>query len=248
MVALVQGGQIEAARSRRHGAFADAAEVPRWRGRYPAYQSSRLVRPAGAYRIRRAPHSPKSQPRSVTTVNSAETKQLAECGGEPASNTPEAFCRIHPDQLALHADRCAKKASVRVNLVHIPGAGLRYSSGGIDGDGSHFALAQAPAGNDCECPAQAGAAYSDLQKAEYETSRGAGLFRERMAITRPRQKRADELKPKAEAEQKKFDAAKAKEAAARKIYATAVEAVDKTAHPAAKKNNLRRAAGRQIPV
>ena len=82
---------------------------------------------------------------------------------------------------------------------------------------------------------KAGAAFRDLQQAEYETKRVEQDYRQVEADHKAAQKRADDLKHQADAAKKKSDAAKAKEAAARKIYDAAVNAVDQIAHPAAAK-------------
>ena len=82
---------------------------------------------------------------------------------------------------------------------------------------------------------KAGAAFRDLQQAEYETKRAEQDYRQLDADHKAAQKRADDLKQPADAAKKKFDAAKAKEAAARKVYDGAVNAVDQIAHPAANK-------------
>ena len=81
---------------------------------------------------------------------------------------------------------------------------------------------------------KAGAAYSELQSAESETKRVEQDYRQADADYKAAQKRADEIKQIAIAAQKKLEAAKAREAAARKNYDAAVEAVDKISHPAAK--------------
>ncbi len=82
---------------------------------------------------------------------------------------------------------------------------------------------------------KAGAAYSDLQKAEYETKSAEEEFRKADVSHKTAQKQADDLKPQADAAAKKLAAAKAKEAAVRKTYDAAVDAVDKISHPASKK-------------
>ena len=82
---------------------------------------------------------------------------------------------------------------------------------------------------------KAGAAYSEVQKAEFLTKQAEQEYRQADTSHKAAQKRAEELKVQAEAAQKKFDAAKAREAAARKIYDDAVEAVNKIPPPAAPK-------------
>ena len=82
---------------------------------------------------------------------------------------------------------------------------------------------------------KAGAAFGELQKAEFETKQAEQEYRQADASHKAAQKRADELKVQAEAAHKKFEAAKGREVAARKTYDTAVEAVDKIGHPAGKK-------------
>ena len=85
-------------------------------------------------------------------------------------------------------------------------------------------LAQAPAGDDMtRAQRKAGAAYSELQKAEYETKRAEQEYRQADDSYRAAQKRAEELKLPSEAAQKKFSGAKAAEAAVRKTYDDAVK-------------------------
>ena len=99
-----------------------------------------------------------------------------------------------------------------------------------------FAVAQSPA-EDALLRGQqkAGAAFRDLQQAEYETKRAEQDYRPLDNDYKAAQKRAGDLKVQADAAKKKFDAATAKEAAARKIYDAAVNAVDQIAHPAEKR-------------
>jgi Skp family chaperone for outer membrane proteins len=95
-----------------------------------------------------------------------------------------------------------------------------------------LALAQSPDEDALRRGQQkAGAAFRDLQQAEYETKRVEQDYRQLDADHKTAQKRADDLKQQAEAAKKKSDAAKAKEAAARKVYDAAVNAVDHIAHP-----------------
>ena len=98
-----------------------------------------------------------------------------------------------------------------------------------------FALAQPPADDALQSgQRKAGTAFSELQKAEYETKRAEQEYRQADTDHKAAQKRADESKRQADAAQKKLEAAKAKEAGKRKTYDAAVEAVDKIAHPAGK--------------
>ena len=101
---------------------------------------------------------------------------------------------------------------------------------------ANFARAQAPVDDALQRgQRKAGAAYSELQKAEYETRTAEHEYRQADDSYKAAQKRADELRVPAQAAQKKYEAAKAKEAAARKTYDSAVEAVDHISQPAAKK-------------
>ena len=103
---------------------------------------------------------------------------------------------------------------------------------------ANFAAAQPPVDDALQRGQhKAGAAYSELQKAEFETRRAEQEYRQLDADHKATQKRADELKRQYDDAHKKFNAAKAKEAAARKTYDAAVDAVDRIGHPAAKKNS-----------
>ena len=99
-----------------------------------------------------------------------------------------------------------------------------------------FAIAQSP-GDDFLQGAQrkAGAAFSELQKTEFEMKRAEQEYREADASHKAAQKRAGELKAQSDAAQKKLESAKAREAVARRIYDAAVEAVDKIPGPAPRK-------------
>jgi predicted nucleic acid-binding Zn-ribbon protein len=79
---------------------------------------------------------------------------------------------------------------------------------------------------------RAGAAYRALRQAEFETKQAAEDNRRADAEYRNAQKRTDELKGQADAASKKFDAARAREAQARKAYDAAVNAVGQTPPPA----------------
>jgi predicted nucleic acid-binding Zn-ribbon protein len=101
---------------------------------------------------------------------------------------------------------------------------------------ANFALAQAPVDDALQRgQRKAGAAFSELQKAEYETKRAEQEHRQSDNDYTAVQKRADDLKQQADAAKKKLDAARAREASVRKTYDVAVDAVDRIAHPAAKK-------------
>ncbi|MCE9641281.1 MAG: hypothetical protein K8S22_14250, partial [Betaproteobacteria bacterium] len=73
-----------------------------------------------------------------------------------------------------------------------------------------FALAQSDALQSGQ--RKAGAAFSELQKAKYETKRVEQEFQQSDNDYKTAQKRADELKRQSEAAHKKLDVAKAKEA------------------------------------
>jgi chromosome segregation ATPase len=97
-------------------------------------------------------------------------------------------------------------------------------------------LGQAPADDAVQRgQRKAGTAYTDLQKAEFETKQAEQEHRQAHESLKAAQKRADELKLQAESAHKKAEAAKAREVAARKTYESAVDAVDKLKHPAAAK-------------
>src|SRR4051812_19447201 len=98
-----------------------------------------------------------------------------------------------------------------------------------------IALAQAPADEVQRAQRKAGAAFSDLQKAEFETKQVQEEHRQAHESHNAAQKHADDLKAQAESAHKKLDAAKTREAAARKTYDGAVEAVDKVSQSARKK-------------
>ena len=74
---------------------------------------------------------------------------------------------------------------------------------------------------------RAGMAYRQLQQAQYETKLAEQDYLNAEDARRLAQKRADELRREAEPAKKAFDAAKAKEAAARVAYEKEVNAVDK---------------------
>ena len=103
MVALVKAGKVKPLAVGGAARSPTLPEVPTMaEAGLPAYQSSGwygLLAPAGTpraiiARINRA---------VVASVNAADTKQhLLNVGGEPASNTPEAFDKFIRDQLALH--------------------------------------------------------------------------------------------------------------------------------------------------
>ena len=74
---------------------------------------------------------------------------------------------------------------------------------------------------------RAGMAYRQLQQAQYETNLAEQDYLNAEEARRLAQKRADELRREAETAKKMFDAAKAKEAAARAAYEKEVNAVDR---------------------
>lgn len=74
---------------------------------------------------------------------------------------------------------------------------------------------------------RAGIAYRQLQQAQYETKLAEQDYLNAEDARRAAQKRADELRREAETAKKAFDAAKAKEAAARVAYEKEVNAVDR---------------------
>jgi hypothetical protein len=73
---------------------------------------------------------------------------------------------------------------------------------------------------------RAGMAYRQLQQAQYETRLAEQDYLNAEDARRLAQKRADELRREAETAKKAFDAAKAKEAAARAAYEKEVNAVN----------------------
>ena len=74
---------------------------------------------------------------------------------------------------------------------------------------------------------RAGIAYRQLQQAQYQTKLAEQDYLNAEDARRAAQKRADELSREAETAKKAFDAAKAKEAAARVAYEKEVNAVDR---------------------
>ena len=113
MVALVKAGKVKPLAVGGAARSPTLPEVPTMaEAGLPAYQSSGwygLLAPAGTpraiiARINRA---------VVASVNAADTKQhLLNVGGEPASNTPEAFEKFIRDQLALHR-RIVQEAGIK---------------------------------------------------------------------------------------------------------------------------------------
>lgn len=73
---------------------------------------------------------------------------------------------------------------------------------------------------------RAGIAYRELQQAQYETGLAEQDYLNAEDANRAAQKRADEFRRQAEMAKKTLDAAKVKEAAARKAYENALNAVD----------------------
>lgn len=73
---------------------------------------------------------------------------------------------------------------------------------------------------------RAGIAYRKLQQAQYDARLAEQDYLNAEEARRLAQKRADELKREAETAKKAFDAAKAKEAAARAAYENEVNAVN----------------------
>ena len=71
-----------------------------------------------------------------------------------------------------------------------------------------------------------GAAYRDLQQAQYESRLAGQDFLNAQDAQKAAQKHADEMKRQLDAAKKAFDAAKSKEAAARKRYDEALGGVD----------------------
>ncbi len=74
---------------------------------------------------------------------------------------------------------------------------------------------------------RAGIAYRELQQAQYETRLAEQDYLNAEDANRAARKRADEFSRQAEAAKKTLDAAKVKEAAARKAYENALNAVDR---------------------
>jgi len=74
---------------------------------------------------------------------------------------------------------------------------------------------------------RAGIAYRELQQAQYETGLAEQDSLNAEDASRAAQKRADEFRRQAETAKKTFEAAKVKEAAARKAYENALNAVDR---------------------
>lgn len=73
---------------------------------------------------------------------------------------------------------------------------------------------------------RAGIAYRHLQQAQYESKLAEQEYLNAEDAYRAAQKRADEFRRQAETSKKALDAARAKEAAARKAYENALNAVD----------------------
>jgi hypothetical protein len=81
-----------------------------------------------------------------------------------------------------------------------------------------------------------GAAYRDLQQAQYESKLAEQDFLNAQDAQKAAQKQADEMRRQLDAAKKALDAAKSKEAAARKRYDGALGAVDRAFQaPPAKK-------------
>lgn len=74
---------------------------------------------------------------------------------------------------------------------------------------------------------RAGIAYRELQQAQYETKLAEQDYLNAEDANRAAQKRADEFRRQAEMAKKSLDAAKMKEAAARKAYENALNVVDR---------------------
>jgi hypothetical protein len=98
-----------------------------------------------------------------------------------------------------------------------------------------IAFAQAPVDELQRAQRKAGAAFSDLQKAEFDSKQAQEEHRQAHESHNAAQKHADDLKAQAELAHKKLGAAKTRESAARKTYDGAVEAVDKISQSARKK-------------
>ena len=73
---------------------------------------------------------------------------------------------------------------------------------------------------------RAGAAYSDLQQAQYEAKRAEQEFLNAQEAQRAAQKRAEETKQQLDGAKKALDAARQREAQARKAYDDALTSVD----------------------
>lgn len=74
---------------------------------------------------------------------------------------------------------------------------------------------------------KSGAAYRDLQQAQYESKLAEQEFLNAQDAQQAAQKQADELKRQLDAAKKALDAAKSREAQARKRYDDALGAVDR---------------------
>lgn len=94
-----------------------------------------------------------------------------------------------------------------------------------------LAFAQVPTDQLQNAQRKAGAAFNDLQKAEFESKQAEKEYRDAEENHKSVQKQADLQKAQADAARKKLEAAKAREAGLRKTYDAAVEDVDKLAPP-----------------
>jgi predicted nucleic acid-binding Zn-ribbon protein len=82
---------------------------------------------------------------------------------------------------------------------------------------------------------KAGAAYREMQQAEFAAKRADEDFRQADADYKAAQTRADELKRHADTAKKNLDTGHAKAEQARKSYDAAVDAVERNSQPAQKK-------------
>ena len=82
---------------------------------------------------------------------------------------------------------------------------------------------------------KAGAAYREMQQAQFAAKRAEEDFRQADADYKAAQTRADELKRHADTAKKNLDAGQAKAEQARKSYEAAVNAVGGNSQPAQKK-------------
>ena len=79
---------------------------------------------------------------------------------------------------------------------------------------------------------KAGAAYREMQQAQFAAKQAEQDFRQADADYKAAQTRADDLKHNADAAKKNLDAARAKAEQARKAYDAAVDAVGRNPQPA----------------
>lgn len=123
--------------------------------------------------------------------------------------------------------RMTKLKTIRLRWLPLSGCGLYFCL-------ATLAAAQAPV-EDLTSREQAiqrsqqktGAAYRDLQQAQYESRLAEQDFLNAQDAQKAAQKRADEMKGQLDAAKKSLDAARSKEAAARKRYDEALGGVDR---------------------